>query len=426
MNFDTAKRAYSRMAKISAGLVFGHRRIAVAVVMAAIALLVMGRGLFSSDVPQAVVRKGALALNVPFSGVLKADDSDRLGPPQVPRVWRYKISMMAPEGQVVKKGAPVLGFDASDIQRELDSKLAESGTAASQIEKMQAQMEIKRQDGIIGLAEAEANLRKAKMQGDIPPGLEPDNKVKGAQLDAALYARQIESLKASQKADMASFSADLASQRRTKERADARLAEIRAAMGRMTVLSARDGTVIYITSEETQQKKQIGDECWVGEKVLEVANLAKMSSEGQVDESNVGLLAVGERARLRLDAHPDEELSGTVRSVGQALEAKSPTNPLKVVKVEVRLDETDPRRMMPGMRFTGSVETGSVGDALLIPPDAVTETPAGATARVKSFWGWRTVNIKLGERGKEMVQVLAGLREGDVLARRITEPGGKP
>lgn len=426
MNFDTAKRAASRIAKITACLIFGHRRVAVAVVMAAIALLVMGRGFFSSDVPQVIVRKGALTLNVPFSGILKADDSDRLGPPQVPRVWRYKISMMAPEGQVVKKGAPVLGFDTSDIQRELDSKLAESGTAASQIEKMQAQMEIKRQDGILGLAEAEANLRKAKMQSDIPRGLEPDNKVKGAQLDAALYARQIKSLKASQEADIASFAADLASQRRTKERADSRLAEIRAAMERMTVLSPRDGTVIFITSEETQQKKQIGDECWVGEKVLEVANLDRMSGEGQVDESNVGLLAVGERARLRLDAHPDEELSGTVRSVGQALEAKSPTNPLKVVKVEVKLDETDPRRMMPGMRFTGFIETGSVGDALLIPPDAVTETPAGATARVKSFWGWRTVSIKLGERGKEMVQVLSGLREGDVLARRIAEPGGKP
>ncbi len=426
MNFDAAKRAASRIAKISAGLILGHYRITAVVAVAAVALLVMGRGFFSSDVPQAVVRRGALTLSVPFSGILKADDSDRLGPPQVPRVWMYKISMMAPEGQVVKKGAPVLGFDASDLQRELDSKLAESGTAASQVEKMQAQMEINRQDGILGLAQAEASLRKAKMQSDIPPGLQPENKIKGAQLDAALYARQIESLKASQAADMASFAADLASVRRTKERADARLAEIRAAMERMTVLSPRDGTVIYITSEETQQKKQIGDECWVGEKVLEVANLAKMSGEGQVDESNAGLLAAGERARLRLDAHPDEELSGTICSVGQALEAKSPTNPLKVVKVEVRLDETDPRQMMPGMRFTGFIETGSVGDALLIPPDAATETPAGVTARVKSFWGWRTVKIKLGERGKEMVQVLAGLREGDVLARRMVEPGGKP
>jgi multidrug efflux pump subunit AcrA (membrane-fusion protein) len=426
MNFDLAKVAASRIARISAALVFGHRRVSVAVVMAAIALLVIGRGFSSSGVQQAVVRKGALTLSVPFSGVLKADDSDRLGPPQVPRVWRYKISMMAPEGQVVKVGSPVLGFDTSDLQKELDAKLAESETASSQMEKMRAQMEIKRQDGILGLAEAEANLRKAKMQSDIPPGLQPENKIRGAQLDVELYTRQIESLKASQKADMASFSFDLASQRRTKERALARLAEIRAAMERMTVLSPRDGTVIYITSEDTQQKKQIGDECWVGEKVLEVANLDRMSGEGQVDESDISLLAIGERARLRLDAHPDEELSGTVRSVGQALEAKSPANPLKVVKVEVKLDETDPRRMMPGMRFTGFIEAGLLGDALLIPPDAVTETPAGATARVKSFWGWRTVKIKLGERGKEMVQVLAGLREGDVLARRGAEPGAKP
>ncbi len=423
MNREAAKAIVGKACRALLLLARSRPKTVAAALLALVALAAAGTAFSSSDVSTATAIKGVLTTSVPFSGVLKAEDSERLGPPQVPRVWRYKISMMAPEGKEAKKGEPVLGFDPSDLKREMDSKLAESATAASQVEKTRAQMEIKRQEDALALAQAEANLRKAKMQSDIPPELKPTNDIKGAKLDAALYARQIESLKVSMAADMAAFARDLASQREARDRAKARVAEIESAITQMTVQSPRAGTVIYITSEETQQKKQVGDDCWVGEKVIEVASLSKMSGEGEVDESDAGKLAGGQRVRLSLDAHPDEEFNGTVRSVGTALEAKSPANPLKVVKVEVSLDKTDPKKMMPGMRFTGFIETGSVQDAILIPPDAVTETSGGATVRVRTLFGWRTAKIKLGERGKEMVQVLAGLREGQVLARRASLQG---
>src|SRR5438477_140263 len=49
------------------------------------------------------VARGDLVTGVEVTGTLAAVESDILGPPQIPDVWDFKISMLAPEGTEVKK-----------------------------------------------------------------------------------------------------------------------------------------------------------------------------------------------------------------------------------------------------------------------------------------------------------------------------------
>src|SRR3954453_14430023 len=70
------------------------------------------------------VTRGDLITGVDVTGTLAAIETDSLGPPQLPDVWDFKISMLAPEGLEVKKGRPVIGFDTTDLQRKLDDNRA--------------------------------------------------------------------------------------------------------------------------------------------------------------------------------------------------------------------------------------------------------------------------------------------------------------
>src|SRR5205823_9066277 len=70
------------------------------------------------------VARGDLVTGVEVTGTLAAVESDILGPPQIPDVWDFKISMLAPEGTEVKKGRPLLAFDTTNLQHRLDENRA--------------------------------------------------------------------------------------------------------------------------------------------------------------------------------------------------------------------------------------------------------------------------------------------------------------
>ena len=88
------------------------------------------------------------------------------------------------------------------------------------------------------------------------------------------------------------------------------------------------------------------------------------------------------------------------------------------MKLVVELTATDPRKMRPGMRFRGVVETGRIRNTLLVPADAVFPTEAGPVAFRRSAVGYGRQRLTLGARNETSVEVKAGLDAGDRVARR--------
>ena len=200
--------------------------------------------------------------------------------------------------------------------------------------------------------------------------------------------------------------------RNQRDRAEERVTDITAALGLMTVKSPRAGTVIHETGWRGEKKK-VGDTCQGNESVLELPNLNRMMAEGEDDEADAGKLAEGQRVTLRLDAHPDLEFTGHVASIWKTVRRKTWRNPLKVAKLEIDLEETDTRRMRPGMRYRGKLETERIADALLVPVDAVFLGPEGPLVYRGSLLGHEAVSVELGRRNEDFVEVLQGLEEGD-------------
>ena len=360
--------------------------------------------------------KGDLVLGVEVTGTLQAVNSDPIGPPQVPDVWDFKISMMAPEGKDVKAGEPVLGFDTTELTRKLQEKQAESESAGKRIEKRQKDDEIALKNDELRLAEATSRAKKSALELDVPEELVKSQQLRESRLALEDANKEIayltEKLAASRKADEVAEAA-LRSQ---KAAADRRVKELETTIEAMTVKATRVGTVVY-ASNWRDEKKKVGDSSWRGERVLELPDLTKMKAQGEVDESDAGKIAVGQPVRLRLEAHPDDWFTGKIASIWSTVQQQSWRNPVKVVKLVIALDATDPRKMRPGMRFRGTIETGRVPGALIVPADAVFPTPAGPVAFRRGALGYERRVLDIGSRNETQVEVKSGLAPGDQVAR---------
>jgi hypothetical protein len=159
------------------------------------------------------------------------------------------------------------------------------------------------------------------------------------------------------------------------------------------------------------------------ERVIEIPDLARMMAKGEVDEADAGKIAVGQRVVFNLDAHPDEEFAGTIREAGRTVQQQQGTkDPIKVLKVDIVLDRTDPAKMRPGMRFHGTVELARAKSALLIPRSAVFVTGSGPVAYRRGAFSVTAVPLKLGRENEKTVEVVSGLSASDrVLVPKVAD-----
>jgi multidrug efflux pump subunit AcrA (membrane-fusion protein) len=371
----------------------------------------------------ATVRRDDLVLDVEVTGTLAAVNADLLGPPVIPDLWDFKVSFMPAEGVSVKKGEHVLGFDDTQLTRKLLEKQNEAASVNKQIEKKLSDAQMARRDDELKIAEAEAKLRKAQLKVDVPTDLIGSLELAKAKVDAELAKKEVAYARARAELARKADAAELANLGELHRRADERVGDIQRYIGMLSVVAPRDGIVIY-HADRDGQKKKVGDSTWRAEKILETDDLSVMMARGDVDEVDSSRIAEGQPVTVRLDAHPDTELAGKVSSIAKVVTRQSSKNPLKVMRLEIAFDKTEPRMMLPGMRFRGRVETGRVKGALLVPVEAIFVTPAGPIVWRKTATGIEAVHIEVGQRNHDLVEVHAGLAEGDRVSR--TDLGAQP
>lgn len=393
-----------------------RRRSLAAVAALAVALAVWLIAAAGGPEPEwLAVERGPLVLGAEVTGALRAVHSDLLGPPLVSGQWNYKLAFLVPEGTRVEPGQPVMRFDTSELERQQLEKAAARDAAEKELEKKRNEIAGSLRDADLRLAEAAATLRRAELQNAVPAELVGANELAEARIDLELARTRLAHQQTRRELLERQGRAELAALTEKRDRAAERVEEIGDSIGKMTVAAPRAGTVIYYTGRRGEKKKA-GDSVWQREQVLEIPDLTQMMAEGEIDEADAGRVAPGQPVSLRLDAHPDRIFRGRVRSIHDTVERRSVAVPVKVVRLEIELDETDPMRMRPGMRFSGKVELERLEDALLAPAAAVFGSPGGPVTFRRTLFGVETVRPTLGRYGEDAVEVLSGLAEGDRLA----------
>lgn len=186
-------------------------------------------------------------------------------------------------------------------------------------------------------------------------------------------------------------------------------------LNKLTIRSPADGVVVALNV-------QVGDRVVAGARAAggnttgggaggELAAVAAGETavvNVAIDEMDVSKLRMGQKAVVTLPALPGKTFGGEVRQIAQ--EGKS-QNGVTTYDVQISVDR--PEGILAGMTATASIEVAGKQDALLVPVEAVADTPRGPVVRVLDGDQPRQVPVRLGLRNDRVAEVLSGLRVGD-------------
>jgi HlyD family secretion protein len=388
-------------------------------VLAALGALGPACGHTAGDPPLVEVKRDNLVVGVEVTGVLEAVDSTDIKPPHLPGVWTFKIANLAPEGQDVKSGDPIAAFDASEQIRELETMRNEADAARKKLDKKRDDAQLAGRENELKIAQAEAALKKAQLKTDAPADLVASVAQREVELDAESAQLALDAAKHRAAQSRQSDGEEI--QRLTDKLtyASQRVDELQQRVARMQLAAPRAGTIVY-PARDQGEKLKVGDSVWRLDDVLQIVGLGRMRGNGQVDEVDMARLADRQAVVLRLDALPDVQLRGAVESIARSVQAKSNTDPSKIVKLRIAIDETR-APLRPGMRFRGQVEAEHVTGVVQVPADAVFVTPDGPVAYRETGGGLERVRLSLGRRTATAIEVTSGLSPGDRVSR--VDPG---
>jgi len=172
--------------------------------------------------------------------------------------------------------------------------------------------------------------------------------------------------------------------------------------------------------------------------ILRLIDTSRLFAEVAVDEVDIAQARLGQRTEVTVDAYPDEIFSGRVVYV--APEATT-SQGLVVIEVKIELEKADPR-LKPGFTASADIITDEAKDVLVLPVEAVHETPMGSFVVVSEEGGSTQRRVALGVSDGTNVEIKSGLEEGEMILssglQRIIEerrmqregegqrPGGMP
>jgi multidrug efflux pump subunit AcrA (membrane-fusion protein) len=151
-----------------------------------------------------------------------------------------------------------------------------------------------------------------------------------------------------------------------------------------------------------------------GTTIMTLSDMSRVFIVATVDESDIGGVRVGQKARITLASFPNQSFEGAVVRI-----AITGVNSSNVVTFEVKVEVLDKRKDLLRPQMTGNVTVieEQRQEVLTVPSSVVTRD--GGRTLVTMADGQRR-EVKLGLQGADTVEVLSGLSAGE-RARVVTE-----
>jgi HlyD family secretion protein len=260
------------------------------------------------------------------------------------------VELRVREGDAVEEGQVLAKIESE--RYEAGERQARAAVAASRAE----------------LERAEADLDGAKLAFDRAKTMQEDKLISQQTFDQA-------------EADFKMKTASVEAARRRVAQLQAQLDSTRDDLHKTTVYSPMSGVVTSLPKEEGEMV--IGAMSFNPTVMMTVADLSIMEAEVMVDETDIGNLRVGQKAKVEVDAYDNLEIEGEVTEIGasaivrgsdtsqaQAQLGANTGNQPKDFKVKIVLKDP-PSSLRPGLNASADITTATREDVLAVPIQAV-------------------------------------------------------
>ena len=163
----------------------------------------------------------------------------------------------------------------------------------------------------------------------------------------------------------------------------------------------------------TEKKAVQGMRFMPGDALYQVTDLSSVWVMADVAEQDIAAVRVGARATVQINAYPDKTFTAALTTIYPTLNAETRTVP-------VRLELSNPGGLLkPGMFAQLELSVGAKTKVLTVPVSAVIDSGARQMLLVQVGDGkdgrFEPREVKLGARSQNYLEVLSGLREGELV-----------
>lgn len=357
-----------------------------------------------TQVTTEVVLRRDFVQTVVASGHVEAAHRVDLGAQITGKVLRIPVV----EGQAVQAGDLLIELEAAELAatgRQADVAVLQAQARLRQLQEVQGPVAVQT------LRQAEASRANARAalarsqdlfgQGFIGQAALDDSRKTAELADATVHVaqRQLDTTVATG-SDRALALANVAG-------AEASAQAARARTGYAAIRAPMAGRLIARAVE-------VGDVVQPGKVLMTLSPRGLTQLVVQIDEKNLALLVLGQRAIVAADAYPKQYFPAALAYINPGVNATTGA-------VEVKLDVAAPPAVLKqDMTVSVDIEVARRPQALIVPMAAVHE-PDAAAPWVLRIDGRNAVRrtIHLGLRGGGLAEVIDGLAEGDAV---VTAP----
>jgi HlyD family secretion protein len=358
----------------------------------------LARWLLGPQVPVYLVEQGDILQTVVASGRVETPLRVDVGAQITGRVAAIPVA----EGQSVRNGQLLIVLEDSE---------AKAAVAAARAAVLQNQARLQQVlDAALpaaaqALRRAQATSLNARAQYERIQALKARNLASQADLDTArmnLDVAESDMHSAQLQVDTNSpAGSDYRVAETSLQQALASLGTAQARLGYTRIAAPVDGTLIARDVER-------GDVVQPGKSLMVISPSGPTQLVVQIDEKNLAMLHVGQRALASADAYPDRTFAAAVVYINPGVDATRGS-------VEVKLGvPSAPVYLRQDMTVSVDIEVARRTHTLILNADAVRDgtTPAPWVTRVVHGRTQRQ-RVALGARGTGRVEILQGLQAGD-------------
>jgi multidrug efflux pump subunit AcrA (membrane-fusion protein) len=398
--------------------------IAVAVVgaLAVTGFMVSAGGRTLPDLPTAEVVTGDFVDTLEIRGEIRPLRSVVLASPL--QSGELQIIKLAKNGQMVKAGEIVVGFDGSTLQRTIQEKQSELKQADAEIEQAGAQGRLVAEQNATTLMKAQYDIDRARLdvgKGDIVSRIENEQ----AKLVLADAQQKLLEIQEKIKSDTTAAEADVFGKRRKREKALYDLQRAQQGLLNLQVKAPADGMVNILPNYRSggpfggEQEFREGDRAWPGAAILEMPDLSSIHLEARLEEADRGRLKTGQDAVIRIEAVPGKDFKARIDRISLLARADFSGGwpPPRNFDLGLVLLEIDPR-IRPGMTAVARIATERVAGVTLVPAESIFQRDGSPVVYKLDGSTFVEQVVEVPRRGREQAIVASGVAPGDRIATR--------
>lgn len=356
-------------------------------------------------------------------------------------------AVLVKEGDMVTRGQPVVRFDADEFETQVRMARTRVVTAEEDVRRAQRGLEAVR----ARLAEVRSGPRPQEIEAARAEVAQVRQRWENLEIERMRAKRLFEaSLVARSDFDRASSEAEVARARvRSAEqtlqlleagpkpetvaataaqvreaesdvkRAESQVGQARAQVEHQETLLRTTVVESTVNGKVTRKMIEPGEAVDVGAPLLVIGDVARIIVKADVDETDLGKLALGQKVDVSADAYPGRVFPGKIYELGQTVGKRRirPDDParmqdMKVLETKVEVLEGG-QELKLGMTVDVRILVAYKEKVLVIPKRLVPPGATQATVQVAGTGGAEARVIKLGMRDDEKVEVTSGLGPGD-------------